>query len=266
VDRRRLACTFEEDAAGYDRARPGYPASVVDDLVGLAELGPGARVVEIGSGTGQATIALAERGLAVTALELGPSLAELARRRLARYPAVEVVTTDAETWRASVPFDAVVAFTSFHWLDRDTRYRTVAGLLRPGGALGVVITEHVLPPEGDPFFREAQADYEAVLPDDPKTVEGGPGLPDDVPDLAAEIAASGLFGPAEVRRHVWDVDYDADGYLDLLRTFSNHRVMAPAVRDDLLDRIRRRIEARPGRRVRRSTLAIVHVARRLGGS
>jgi 16S rRNA A1518/A1519 N6-dimethyltransferase RsmA/KsgA/DIM1 with predicted DNA glycosylase/AP lyase activity len=36
------------------------------------------RVLEIGCGTGQATFPLAERGLAVTAIELDPELARLA--------------------------------------------------------------------------------------------------------------------------------------------------------------------------------------------
>jgi len=221
--------------------------------------------VEIGCGTGQATVALAERGLAVTALELGPSLAAIARRRLAPYPAVEVITADAETWHPTLAgIDAVVAFTAFHWLDPDSRYQVAADLLRPNGALGIVTTEHVLPRDGDLFFRDVQAEYEAVLPDDPKTIAGGPAPPEAVPDLTAEIAASRLFGAVEVRRHVWDVVYDADAHLDLIQTFSNHRALAPDRLDALLDRIRRRIEARPSGLVRRSTLAIVHVARRDG--
>ena len=48
-------------------------------------------MIEIGCGTGQATAPLAERGLAVTAVELGAELATNARRRLTGFPA-EVVT------------------------------------------------------------------------------------------------------------------------------------------------------------------------------
>jgi len=101
-DRERLRSTFDEVPELYDRARPGYPAALFDDLIRDASLRPGSRVVEIGPGTGQATRALAERGLAVTAVELGPGLAAVARRNLAGFPGVEVVTADLETWEPAL--------------------------------------------------------------------------------------------------------------------------------------------------------------------
>jgi SAM-dependent methyltransferase len=81
-DRARRRWTFDEAAGLYDRARPGYPAALFDDLVELTGIGPGSRVLEIGSGTGQATGPLAERGCRVVAVELGPRLAAVARRNL----------------------------------------------------------------------------------------------------------------------------------------------------------------------------------------
>jgi cyclopropane fatty-acyl-phospholipid synthase-like methyltransferase len=46
----------------HDRARPTYPGPLFDDLASLGALGDGARVLEIGCGTGKATLALAGRG------------------------------------------------------------------------------------------------------------------------------------------------------------------------------------------------------------
>src|SRR5579862_2047686 len=71
----RLRTTFDESAEEYDRARPTYPARLFDDMAALARLGSGARLVEIGCGTGQATTFLAERGFQVTCVELGAQLA-----------------------------------------------------------------------------------------------------------------------------------------------------------------------------------------------
>ena len=82
-DRDLLRSTFNQDAERYDRARPGYPAGLFDDLAELTSIGPGSRVLEIGPGTGQATRPLAERGCRVVAVELGADLAALARRNLA---------------------------------------------------------------------------------------------------------------------------------------------------------------------------------------
>jgi SAM-dependent methyltransferase len=264
---RDLRTTFEQAPDLYDRARPRYPDAVFDDLAELAGLACGARVCEIGCGTGQATVPLAERGYRVTCVELGTRLATLAARKLARFPHVEVVNEDVETWRPErAGFDAVVAFTSFHWLDPTRRYERVAALLHPGGMLGVVATHHVLPADGDDFFAAVQADYEAVLPDDPQTQAGGPGPPEAVDDLGDEIAASGLFEVVGARRYVWDVTYTADEYIDVLSTYSGHRALDEERRNLLFERIRRRIAARPDCRVRKTYLALLNVARSRPGA
>src|SRR5256885_12225749 len=75
-----LRATFDQAAELYDRARPGYPRELFDDFAELGQLRPGDRVLEIGPGTGQATVPMAERGFHITAIELGPSLAAVADR------------------------------------------------------------------------------------------------------------------------------------------------------------------------------------------
>jgi ubiquinone/menaquinone biosynthesis C-methylase UbiE len=54
--RTRLSRIFDEDAELYDRARPGYPTELYDDLAELAGVRTGSRVLEVGCGTGQATV------------------------------------------------------------------------------------------------------------------------------------------------------------------------------------------------------------------
>src|SRR5215471_6365276 len=97
-ERYALRGGFGADAQAYQRTRPVLPAALFDDLVRLARLAPGDRVAEIGPGTGQASVPLAERGLAVTAVEIDPSLAALAASRLAPFPAATVVTSPFEDW------------------------------------------------------------------------------------------------------------------------------------------------------------------------
>ena len=255
MDRTRLRATFDEVAELYDRARPGYPRAVLDDLIALAGLERRSRVVEIGPGTGQATVPLAERGLDVTAVELGESLSEVAARNLARFDHVDVVRADFESWEPPRrDFDAVVAFTAFHWLDPATRVERCARLLRGGGSLAVVKTQHVTPEGGDPFFAEVQDAYVRS-----GEARAAPIDPDDVPDLAPELGVGGWFEQPEVRRYVWEEEYDADSYVAVLDTYSGHRAMPPEVRGELYREVRELIG---GRRIRKAYLAILHVARR----
>jgi SAM-dependent methyltransferase len=273
--RERLRAAFEQVPEQYDRARPRYPTAVFDDLVGLARLRTGARLLEIGCGTGRATSALAERGLAITCVELGGRLAAVARRTLARFDRVEVITADFETWQPGRPaFDAVVAFGAFHWIRPELRYAKAADLLRNRGKLAFVSTAHVLPPDGDRFFLDVQADYEAVVPHDPAATGGAfyspPWrLPD--PDalaahsdavVRAELEASGRFRVLGARRYLWDVVYGADDYLAVLDTYSHHRAFDDDARARLYDRIGRRIETRREPTVRATYLALLYVAER----
>lgn len=256
IDRGARRVTFDEAAELYDRARPSYPTELIEDLVELAGLGPHSRVVEVGCGTGQATLPLAGRGLRVTCVELGASLAAVARRRLALFPGVEIVNADFETWQPSrAGYDAVVAFTSFHWIAPELRYPAAAALLRDGGALAVVMTHHVLPPDADPFFVEVQADYDAAgFAGDP------PGSAHEVWGFAEEMEASGLFRLLAERRYQWEVLYTADEYVDVLETYSDHRRRDPVVRERLYELMRDRIGAGT---VRKSYLATLEVGVRV---
>lgn len=259
--RHRLRTTFEEAPELYDRARPVYPAEVFDDLIALTRLPDGGRVLEIGSGTGKATGPLAERGYEIVCVELGEQLAAIARRNLAAFPNVRIVNASFETWEpASEEFEAVVAFTAFHWIDPEVRYAKPARLLREGGSLAVVETRHVLPEGGDPFWMEVQADYDAIVP---SATNRPPPRPDEARDLSSEIEGSGYFGPATLRRHSWDVAYNADEYIAVLGTYSPNRALDPETRRRLFERIHRRIDATPERRVNKTYLVTLSVAQRL---
>ncbi len=259
--RETLRLTFEEVPELYDRVRPTYPPALFDELVSLARIPAGGRILEIGPGTGKATLPLAQRGFELTGVELGESLAALTRRNLADFPNVEIVTADFETWEPPhADFDAAVSFTAFHWIDPALRYEKTARLLREGGALAIVETSHVLPEGGDPVWIEVEADYRAVFPEDEPWLPPSPG---EVEGMSQEPEASGFFAAAEVRRVVWDVTYSAEDYIGVLETYSSFRATDLGLREQLYERIRNRIEARPGGEVRKSYLALLTVARRL---
>ncbi|KAB8162295.1 methyltransferase domain-containing protein [Streptomyces sp. 3MP-14] len=261
--RARLSRIFDEVAELYDRARPGYPPELFDDLADLAGAGPGSRVLEIGCGTGQATVPLARRGCRVTAVEAGERMAAVARRNLAGVGTAEVVTAAFEDWPLPAePFDAVVSATAFHWIDPALRMVRTAEALRAGGALAVVRGQHVRGGTEE-FFVEVQRCYERF---DPRTPPGlRPPEADDVDgsDHVEEVARSGLFGPTVLRRHQLDLTYSTDAYLDLLRTFSGHRDLPDAAREGLLACVAGLIDGRYGGRVTKRYLIELAVSRRL---
>jgi SAM-dependent methyltransferase len=258
-DRARLRATFDEDAERYDRARPGYPPLLFDDLAELTGIGPGCRVLEIGPGTGQATLPLAERGCQIVAVELGEGLASLTRRKLSAFGNLRVETSAFETWPLPAePFDVVVAATAFHWIDPEFRVAKSADALRPGGALAVLETHHVAGDDAG-FFDRSQECYLRFDPD----ATPGLRLPTaaDVPMQAPDIAASSRFGPIEFRRYVWDRTYSTAEYVDLLLTYSDHLALPDSSRTGLLDCIARLIDNGFQGRIRKRYLTQLCVAR-----
>lgn len=120
---------FGGHAALYARRRPTYPPSVFDAL-DAALKGPRAHAVDLGAGSGQATKELAKRFERVTAVEPDERMA-------AEFPAIDnvrVINAPAETAEfADGSVDAIIAATSFHWMDQPKVTANAHRWLRAGG-------------------------------------------------------------------------------------------------------------------------------------
>lgn len=262
-DKTQLRTTFDQDALLYDQARPGYPEALFDDIVALAGIPPRGRMLEIGCGTGQATLPLARRGYQVLCIELGANLAALARRNLAAYPLVSIQTEAFETWQVEEEaFDLALSATAFHWIDPAISYQKTAQALKPSGALALFWHVHVQSEASQGFFEAVQSIYQREVPEQEEKY--GPLLwPEQVGEpVKVEIEQTGLFGEVSVRRYCWDVTYDAAGYVHLLNTYSNHRVLDDQRRARLFQAITDLIDTRFHGHITKGYLALLYVAHR----
>ncbi|GAA0953532.1 class I SAM-dependent methyltransferase [Kribbella koreensis] len=233
--------TFGEDAELYDRVRPTYPPRLYDDIATLLQEPQRPRVLEIGCGTGQATKPMLERGWSVKAVELSPELGRVARTKL---PELEVITAAFESWPLPAEkFDLVLSATAFHWIDPVVRVPKSADALRPGGLLAIVSTHHIAG-GSEQFWIDVQDCYRRFT-DDPVEVEML--TADEVPqEDTVEIDASGRFGPVVVRQYEWEQRYSAAEYLDLLSSYSGHRVLTSERRNGLYECVSALINAAGG--------------------
>lgn len=252
--------TFNEVAELYDRVRNHYPDQLFSDLFALTQLPQNARVLEIGPGTGLATLQVAKRGCEVVGVELGNAMAEVARRKLAAFPKVEIQVVAFEEWQPPAdPFDLVMAATAFHWLEPEVRFTKSAAVLRPGGYLAIINYLHVS--GGDPlFFEQTQSCYQRYMPGTP----AGLRLPtaEEVVTDTSELEACGLFEQPVIRHYVTEERYTADQYLDLLSTYSTHITLEPDNRQRLFDCIRELIDGQYGGQISKRYLHEMILAQR----
>jgi SAM-dependent methyltransferase len=127
---------FETAGERYERGRPDYPAEAIDWMVAHLGLTTGARVLDIGAGTGKLTRPLLERGLDVIAVD--PVDGMLATLR-ATAPRADVRAGQAEALPlADDAVDGIVAGQAFHWFASAAALDEFARVLRPPGRLALV--------------------------------------------------------------------------------------------------------------------------------
>lgn len=123
---------FSAGSKDYARFRPTYPPELFDWIAAQA---PQPRhAVDVGTGNGQAAVALADRFERVTGID--PSEAQL--RQAAAHPRVQYVAAPAEATRLpDGSADALTVAQALHWFDVDAFYSEARRVGRPGALLAV---------------------------------------------------------------------------------------------------------------------------------
>lgn len=158
---------YDPVAIAYDRARPRYPAAILDRAIEWANLQPGDRLLEIGAGPGIVTLPLAQRGFEITAVEPSGAGCDIIRDRCGDYPKVEVVNQTFEEWPLEAEaFDAVVAATSFHWVSPVPGYDKVKAALKsqPDQPGHVILLWNVPPQPSEAVWRSLQPCFQRHAP------------------------------------------------------------------------------------------------------
>lgn len=222
--------SFGHVAAHYERYRPGPP---VDAVAWLLPERVG-RVVDLGAGTGALTRLLVDRADEVVAVEPDPRMREVLVREVAGANAVEGRGESMPLADGTV--DAVVASSSWHWVDPVPTLREVGRVLKPAGVLGALWSG---PDPESPFVAQARdilqgtgaagvSETLAALDARDRPVDQVLTIPDGLP-----------FTDPENHVFRWDMALTADDLVGMLGTFSWVILMDSDERQGLLDGARR---------------------------
>jgi SAM-dependent methyltransferase len=159
---------FSDRVDDYVAARPGYPDGVIAFLAEHGGLRPGARVADIGCGTGIFTRQLCVAGARVVGVEPNDAMRAAAATLQDEFPELRLVAGRAEaTGLDGHCVDLVVAAQAFHWFEPEPTRAEWARILVPGGAVGLIWNDRLI--ETSAFLRGLEdlllrhgTDYETV--------------------------------------------------------------------------------------------------------
>ena len=202
---RQLAESFGADAERYDRARPRYPAELIQRIAAPT-------VLDVGCGTGIVARQLQAAGSTVLGVDADPRMAAMARTR-----GVDCEVAKFEEWDpAGRTFDAVTAGQTWHWVDPAAGAARAAEALEPGGRLTIFWNAFLTPASVGEVFADA---YAKAVPEIPRKVFTEPG--DRPYGAMMDTAADGMkdhFTEPERWRFEWEQTYTKEAWLDLVPT------------------------------------------------
>jgi SAM-dependent methyltransferase len=253
--RQAARLTYGTDVGGYQEGRPDYPPRVYEVLRSRCGVRAGSRVLEIGPGSGLVTRHLVGLGAQVVAVEPDQGFAEHLRRTI---PEARVVRAPFEEADAGEAFDAVVAATSFHWLERPAAWRRLGGVLRPGGWAAIWWTVFSDPGREDPLLSEAAA----LLGFDPGNQRAGTAFQLDTGARCEDLRRGAGLTDVTSELIAWDLAMGAGQVRALFDTMITVRQLPGEQRRHVLDTVTNLVNDRFGGISIRPHLTALYVGRR----
>jgi SAM-dependent methyltransferase len=257
-----LARVFDRIPDDYE-ARPDYPQQVFELLSQRGALRAGSRVLEIGAGTGQATLPMLALGAQVTAVEPGAGLARRLTERTKGQPIEVIVSSFEDASLADASFDLVAAATAFHWVDPTVGATRCALVLRDGGWLALWWTLWGDPDRADRFLDALRPILEVKAPHLLRLEATPRAYVRDLAARAAHIDATGAFGPMAHETVNWEAEYDPISLRRLFATFAPWLALPEPLQSELLGDVERLARDDFGGTVRRPHQTVLYLAQRL---
>ena len=206
---------FNKMVGNYDN-KPDYPTELTNTIINKANLTVGSKLLEIGSGTGRATVQFANFGFEIVCVEPGIDMIEKAKLKL-KDKNINFIASRFEDYSAPCEyFDAIISAQAFHWVSQPDGYEKCANALKPEG--------YLVPFWYIELFGDTELDKElwAIITkyDAYVSCMQEKDYADRMESVTSKIVSSGLFSKPEIIHSYSDKIYTADEYFYYLHSDS----------------------------------------------
>lgn len=217
-----LRLKFNEVAAEYDKWRPTYVPDLYTDIMAYSGINQASRVLEIGIGTGQATLPFLNMNCNLTAVEIGDKLAAYTREKFGEYKNLEIKNMAFEDYECpDNSLDMVYSASAFHWISEEIGYPKVYKLLKSGGTFARFANHPYKDKENEPLDVAMRKVYAKYMPSLKLAPEYSEKMCKDRADISKKYGFIDVSYKLYYRTRV----FDAEGYATLISTYSDHRAL-----------------------------------------
>lgn len=235
-----LRKTFNTDEYNYDKSRPDYPKELFEDIFDYVKLSGNSNVLEIGIGTGQATLPFLNKCCNLTAVELGDKLASYCAQKYSHFDNFSIINSDfIEADLPEKSFDLIYSATAFHWIPKDSGYAKIKSLLKSNGAVALFWNHPFVSSVSDETNLASMAVYEKYRPNDKTTVEF------DSIKCQEQINELKQYGFTNIKSKVYKRirRLTSEEYISLIKTYSDHNALPEKVRKAFENDMRQAIDS-----------------------
>jgi len=235
--------SFDAVAEDYLRARARYPSKMIDYIVETAGLTPTSRILDVGCGSGQATMEFATRGYEVVAVDPAQRALDLLAAQCSDGPNVELVHSTLEELDTEPAFDLIICAQAFHWLDPDTAPGKFRELLKPNGH--VMIFWHMQ----DVSPGSVQADLYSLCSryfDSYPIMNPPEYAPEFLDAMSTTLCRHGHFEGAHTLEYPWKQTYEPAMFRSLFRSSSMYSMLSEAAKVQVDDDLKGYLDSLPG--------------------
>ncbi len=222
-----LRMKFNEDEENYDKYRPSYVGELYRDIINYSGICKGSEVLEIGIGTGQATLPFLKTECNLTAVELGDKLTSYSRNKFSAYQNIKIINADfaKSNWNDNF-FDLVYSATAFHWIPQELGYSIAKSILKSNGTIAL-FWNHPFPNRLDDETNIANKKiYNKYCPTSEPIVEFGE---KDCQKYLDKLRQHG-FTDIKSKLYYHIRTLKSKEYISLLNTYSDHRALSPDIK------------------------------------